>query len=138
MGIKKMFKREMFYHAVMTDHFLCRPATFSLIGTIDNKIYKIYFKFLDDDRPACMSFRDEIRAYLSENMPPQQFNNPEITNIEGGRLSIWRFDWGNILLEEFGMLTDTGTVWNTAIAATSTAVRGAKRIGFFDRVFNRV
>ena len=46
MGIKKMFRGEMFYQAVLPDHFLCRTAAFNLIGTIDNRIYKIYFKFL--------------------------------------------------------------------------------------------
>ena len=138
MGIKKAFKGEMFYQAITLDHFLCRTATFNLIGTIENRIYKIYFKFLDDDRAASMSFRDEIRTYLSENMSPQQFSNPQITKLENGRLSTWHFDWGNILLEEFGLLTETESVWNTAIAATSNAVRTAKRIGFFDALFNRV
>lgn len=138
MGIKKVFKGEMFYHAVMHDHFLCRTATFNLIGTIGNRIHKIYFKFLDDDRAASMSFRDEIRIYLAENMSSPQFSNPQITKIENGRLSTWHFDWGNILLEEFGLLTETGSVWNTAIAATSNAVRSATRIGFFDALLNRV
>lgn len=138
MGIKKMFKGEMFYHALTGDHFLCRTAIFNLIGTIENRIHKIYFKFLDDDRAASMSFRDEIRIYLAENMSPQQFNNPQITKIENGRLSTWHFDWGNILLEEFGILTETGSVWNTAIAATSNIVKSAKRISFFDAFFNRV
>ena len=132
MGIKKMFQGEEFYHAAMgADHFMCRPAAFNLIGTVDHKIYKIYFKFLDDDRGTCTSFRDEIREYLSENMTPEQFGSPKVTNIEGGRLSVWHFDWGNILLEEFGMLTETGSVWNTAIGATSNTVSNAKRMGFF-------
>jgi len=139
MGIKKMFQGEEFYHAAMgADHFMCRPAAFNLIGTIDHKIYKIYFKFLHDDRAACTAFRDEVREYLSENMTPEQFSSPEITNIEGGRLSVWHFDWGNILLEEFDMLTETGAVWNTAIAGTSTRVKTAKGIRLLDRLFNRV
>ena len=138
MGIKKMFKGEMFYHAIRWDYFMGRTATFNLIGTIDNKIYKVYFKFLDDDRAACIAFRDEIREYLSENMTAEQFRNPKITKREDARLSTWHFDWGNILLEEFGVLTETGTIWNTAIASTSNAVKGAKRIGPLDRLFNRV
>src|SRR5213595_649941 len=77
MGIKKMFKGEMFYHAIRWDYFMGRPATFNLIGTIENRIYKIYFKFLDDHRAAFISFRDEIREYLSENMTPHQFSNPQ-------------------------------------------------------------
>ena len=82
----------------------------------------------------------EVRnaEYLCENMTPEQFRSPKINNIEGGRLSVWHFEWGNILLEEFGVLTETGTVWNTAIASTSTTVKAAKRIGLLDRLFNRV
>jgi len=132
LGIKKTFKGEMFYQAITGDNFLYRTANFSLIGTIEDRIYKIYFKFLDDDRAACMSFRDEIRAYLAKKMPSQQFNNPQITKIENGCLSIWSCDWGNILVEEFGMLTERGAVWNTAIAATSNTVKTTKRIGFFN------
>ncbi len=120
------------------DYFMGRPATFNLIGTIENRIYKIYFKFLDDHRAAFISFRDEIREYLSENMTPHQFSNPQIQKVKSDRLSTWHFDWGNILLEEFEMLTEVGPVWNTAIAATSDIVRSAKRIGFFDALFKRV
>lgn len=57
-GIKKMFNGEMFYHAVVLDDFLGRKASFNIIGTIDNKIYKIYFKFLDNNRRECISFRN--------------------------------------------------------------------------------
>jgi hypothetical protein len=135
--IKKTFKGELFYHAVDLDIFLGRKAIFNLIAAIDNKIYKIYFKFIDDDRSECMSFRKEIREHLSENMTPQQFNNPNITKIKNGNMSIWHFDWGNILLEEFGMITEAGSFWSTAIAITSKAVRNAKKITFYDKIFNR-
>lgn len=140
MGIKKMFQGEEFYHATgmgYNDGLLGRRAAFNLISTIDHKIYKIYFKFLDDDRAACMAFRDEIREYLSENMTPERFSSPKITNREGARLSTWQFEWSNILLEEFDIRTATGTVWNTVIAGTSNTVKTAKRIGFFDRLFQR-
>lgn len=143
-GIKKMFKGEIFYHAVVLDDFLGRKASFNLIGTIDNKIYKIYFKFLDSNRSECISFRNEIREHLSDYMPPQEFKNPHITKIKNGCLSTWSFDWGNILLEEFGVITEEGSGWSTAIAITSKAVRSAKRVGFFtwlraylDKLFNR-
>jgi hypothetical protein len=129
-GIKKMFKGEKFYHAVALDDFLGRKAFFNLIATIDDKIYKIYFKFVDDDRSECMSFRKEIREYINENMPNLEVT-PKITKIKNGSISIWNFDWGNILLEEMGILTEIGSVWSTAIAITSKAARSAEKINFF-------
>jgi hypothetical protein len=135
--IKKMFKGEMFYHAIVLDDFLGRKAFFNLTGTIDNIIYKIYFKFLDSNHGECISFRNEIREHFSEYMSPQEFKNPHITEIENGHLSTWFFDWGNILLEEFGVITEEGSLWSTAIGITSKTVRSAKKVGFFDKLFNR-
>lgn len=137
MGIKKMFQGEMFFHVVDLDQFLGRTASFNLIGTIDNRIYKIYFKFIDDNRTDCISFRNEIRTYLSEYIPSQQFKNPQVSEIHHGRLTTWNFDWGNILLEELYVEAKTGSGWSTAIAITSRAVRSAKKVSLLDKMFHR-
>ena len=134
-GINKTFKGDIFYKAVDLDIFLGRKSFFNLIATIDNKIYKIYFKFRDDDRSECMAFRKEIREYIYENMPSQEFINPKIIEIESGSLSIWQFDWGNFLLEELSLITEGGHFWSTAISVTSKGVRNAKKLSFFDRLF---
>jgi hypothetical protein len=136
MGIKKMFKGERFYQIGKgMNSFLLRTADFHLVGTIDNRIYKIYFKFLDETHSAAMDFRGKIRTFLSENMPPQQLRNPQVTTSHEAQLSTWPLQWGNILLEEFSVRTPTGNLWNTAIAGTSNIVKSAKRIGLFDRLF---
>lgn len=137
LGIKKMFQGEMFFNAVDLDQFLGRPASFNLIGTIDNRIYKIYFKFIDDNRSDCISFRNEIRSHLADYIPSQQFINPQVSEIHDGRLTTWHFEWGNILLEELYVETGAGPGWTTAIAITSRTVRNAKKLGFLDKIFNR-
>ncbi len=135
-GIKKMFQGEMFYYARL-NNFLDREADFNVVGALNNKIYKVYFKFLDNNRSECISFRNEIKQYLSEYMPPEIFNNPKITQIKNGRLILWVFDWGNILLEEIGVISEMGHVMSTAIAITSKSVCNAKKLSFFDRILNR-
>jgi hypothetical protein len=137
-GIKKMFKGEKFFHAIVLDDFLGRKAFFNLIGTIDNKIYKIYFKFFDSNRSDCISFRNEIKAHVAEYTSPQEFNNNYITKVKDGRLLIWHFDWGNFLLEELYISTEEGEAWSTAVSVTSNAIKNAKKLTFFDKVFNRL
>jgi hypothetical protein len=135
-GIKKTFKGETFYQSHLLSYCFERESLFNIVGAIDNKIYKIYIKFLDDSHSKCISLREALREYFSEFMSPQEFKNPQIIKVEYGQCSIWFFDWGNILLEEMDIIMETETAWSTAIGITSKAVKSAKKAGFFDKLFN--
>jgi hypothetical protein len=130
LGIKRQFKGEEFYYP-QNNIFLERESGNAIIATIDNIIYKIYFRFLINDGNDLDAFRKSTTGYLSQYMPDEKLNNPEIQQIppDNIRLFNWRFDWGNLMLE-FGP-------FYVCYIITSSKVRNAKPLGFFDKLFNK-
>jgi hypothetical protein len=136
-GIKRQFKDEVFYHPE-NNIFIGRGSSNSLVATIDNIIYKIYYRFHSENRDDCIAFRNRILDYLGQYMTHDRINNPEVQEVSRRmlnypsdiRILMWKFDWGNLILE-------LGPVFDTSYIITSSRVRRAKPLGFFDRLFNK-
>jgi hypothetical protein len=108
-GIKRQFKDEVFYYPE-NNIFIGRESPNSLVATIDNIIYKIYYKFHADNEDDCIAFRNRIIDYLGQYMSQGRLNNPEVQEFPPDfRLLMWKFDWGNLILE-FGPVFDTSYI----------------------------
>ena len=129
-GIKRQFKCEAF-HYPENNIFIGKESPNSLVATIDNRIYKIYFKFHSEDEDDCISFRNSIINYLGQYLTQDRLNSPEVHEVPPNfRLLMWKFEWGNLTLE-------LGPVFDTSYVITSSIVRLAKPLGLFARLFKQ-
>ncbi len=127
-GIKPLFKNEQFY-LPRNNVLFGRNAQLALIATMDNYIYKIYYRFDCPNRENFDNLRHSIIDHLSTRMPVELLENPSVQDLSPDiRLLIWKFEWGNLLLE-------IGPLFNIGYAITSSRVRGSSPPGFFNRLF---
>lgn len=130
LGIKRQFKGEEFYYP-KNQIFLGRECSNSIIATIDNTIYKIYFHFHVKNENDFIALRESIIDHLNQYIPYDTINNPEVQEVPpDSKLVMWRFDWGNLIFE-------ISSGFDTSYIITSSRVRHAKPIGFFDKLVNK-
>ena len=92
--------RVKFFSIPKITYFLGKETPNSLVATIDNIVYKIYYHFNSENRDACITFRNKLINHVVQYMTPEIFNNVDIKEITPDfKVMIWDFDWGNLLIE---------------------------------------
>lgn len=100
----------------------------SFLAAINDVIYKIYVSHHPKTQQECKEYRDQAIDFLLSEMQAE----PEIHNLsENHKIAIWdgKNGEGNVLLEADG--------WSTVICITSSSVRYAQKLSFFDKLFGR-
>jgi hypothetical protein len=121
-GITRLFKNEKFYHP-LNNKLFGRECPSSIVATIDDVIYKIYFNFHDTKLEECAHFRAKIYQFIVSQMGDRYEGD---INADPKAI-LWKAPEGNVVLE----CVD----YDTAIILTSSSI-GKKKDSFFGRLFS--
>jgi len=125
-GLERKFSGEVFYRAA-NNVFLGRASTPAIVGSLDGKVYKIYFAFMHRTEEDCREFLRSVSHHLGTKYGvPSGLR--EINREQ--KMVCWDRSFGNVSLE-------TDLFWcRNAIIYTSSVVR-PKRRAWLGRMLDR-
>jgi hypothetical protein len=125
-GMKREFKNESFYSASQKLLF-GRVADKVIIGTIDDRIYKVFFEFTFPNATEQMAFVKESSEICDDFLDEyEQAGNPPPKLDKKQSFGTVAYKWSWSLANLVVVITPISSSW----CLTSNNVKNAKRLGF--------
>lgn len=123
-GRVPQFQGEQYYWA-QDQNFLGRKCNESMVAAINDKIYKIAYRFHDEQSEPCIQIREKLYLFIVDALGTH--NQLQEVGFDH-KFFYWETQGGNVIMEM--------ECFDTELILTSSSIRYAKKKSFLSRIFS--